>query len=107
LIARGDIDRLTRDLDFFGPSSQEVDRLVPEAERALREAGLSVHRVREGSGFYRLEVEDGGEATEVDFGADFRLLPIDRWRTVALDLTLDRLHQINEVDRGEDMGLGI
>jgi Nucleotidyl transferase AbiEii toxin, Type IV TA system len=198
LIARGDVDRLTRDLDFFGPSSQEVDRLVPEVERALREAGLSVRRVREGSGFYRLEVDDGGEATEVDFGADFRLLPIehgpygrtlsgrelainkvlavfgraeardfvdlsvleprygledlfrgaldkdpgfdppvfremlvrykrlsrdefeisdegferlvrtiDRWQTVALDLTLDRLHQNKEVDRGEDMGLGI
>jgi len=78
LIARGDIDRLTRDLDFFGPSAVEVDQIIPIVERALREAGLSVHRVREGSGFYRFEVSQAGDVTEVDFGADFRLLPIEQ-----------------------------
>jgi hypothetical protein len=78
LIARGDVDRLTRDLDFFGPSAAEVDLLVPLVERAFREAGLSVQRVREGSGFYRLEVSQGGDVTEVDFGADFRLLPMEQ-----------------------------
>lgn len=33
LIARGDVDRLTRDLDFFGPSTTEVDQLIPIVER--------------------------------------------------------------------------
>jgi predicted nucleotidyltransferase component of viral defense system len=78
LIARGDVDRLTRDLDFFGPSTAEVDQVVPVVEKALMHAGLSVQRVREGSGFYRLEVSHAGDVTEVDFGADFRLLPIEQ-----------------------------
>lgn len=78
LIARGDIDRLTRDLDFFGPSAVEVDQIIPIVERALTDAGLSVHRIRESSGFYRLEVSKAGDVTEVDFGADFRLLPIEQ-----------------------------
>jgi hypothetical protein len=78
LIARGDIDRLTRDLDFFGPSAVQVDRIVPVAEEAFKEAGFSVKRVREGSGFYRLEVSHDGDVTEVDFGADFRLLPMEQ-----------------------------
>ena len=34
--------------------------------------------IREGSGFYRLEVSQGDDVTEVDFGADFRLLPIEQ-----------------------------
>ncbi len=69
---------MTRDLDFFGPSAVEVDQIVPIVERALTDAGLSVHRIREGSGFYRLEVSQAGDVTEVDFGADFRLLPIEQ-----------------------------
>lgn len=47
-------------------------------KRALRDAGLSVRRVREGSGFYRLEVRQADDVTEVDFGSDFRLLPIEQ-----------------------------
>jgi Nucleotidyl transferase AbiEii toxin, Type IV TA system len=78
LIARGDIDRLTRDLDFFGPSAADVNRVVPVVERALGDAGLSVRRVRESPGFYRLEVMQADEVTEVDFGSDFRLLPIEQ-----------------------------
>ncbi len=78
LIARGDVDRLTRDLDFFGPSAVEVDQIIPIVERALTDAGLSVHRIRESSGFYRPEVSQAGDVTEVDFGADFRLLPIEQ-----------------------------
>jgi len=37
---------------------------------------LEVHRVREGLGFVRLEVQRGGEATEVDIAADARLFPL-------------------------------
>jgi hypothetical protein len=47
LILRRDIDRRTRDLDFFGLDSSDVQRLLPEAEGALEAAGYQVHRVRE------------------------------------------------------------
>lgn len=40
LIVRGDVDRGTRDLDFFGLNAAAVDRLAPAAERALRRAGF-------------------------------------------------------------------
>jgi hypothetical protein len=40
LIARGDVERRTRDLDFFGLTVDAVDRLLPVAERALVAAGL-------------------------------------------------------------------
>jgi hypothetical protein len=39
LILRRDIDRLTRDLDFFGLDSSDVQRLLPEAEDELTAAG--------------------------------------------------------------------
>lgn len=78
LIARGDVERQTRDLDFFGPAASDVDRLVPAAERALMDAGMDVRRIREGAGFVRLEVRGGGEVTEIDLAADARLMPIER-----------------------------
>ncbi len=78
LIVRGDVDRQTRDLDFFGPDAAGVDRLVPFVENALQEAGMNVRRVREGKGFFRLEVREHDEVTEVDLGADARLLPVER-----------------------------
>jgi hypothetical protein len=78
LIVRGDVDRQTRDLDFFGPDAAGVDRLVPFVEHALQEAGMNVRRVREGKGFFRLEVREHDEVTEVDLGADARLLPVER-----------------------------
>lgn len=57
LIARGDVERRTRDLDFFGLSGDAVDRLVPAVARALREAGLVVHHIQENPGFARLMIE--------------------------------------------------
>jgi hypothetical protein len=77
LIVLGLIDRQTRDLDFFGPSGTAVDRLVPVAEQALREAGLDVQRVVSGIGFARLVVEGGGDQTEVDLASDARLFPAE------------------------------
>ena len=41
LIARGDVQRQTRDLDFFGLSGDAVDRLAPAVRRALGDAGSS------------------------------------------------------------------
>ncbi len=78
LIVRGDIDRKTRDLDFFGLSAAAVDRLVPVAELALREAGLRVTRVQEGPGFARFVIEDEDDRTELDLASDARLFPADR-----------------------------
>jgi len=57
LIVRGDIDRRTRDRDFFGLSAAAVDRLVPVAEQALRDANLQVRRVQECPGFARFVIE--------------------------------------------------
>jgi hypothetical protein len=77
LIVRGDIDRRTRDLDFFGLTSSDVDRLLPAAEAALESAGFDVHRVREGTGFVRLVVERHGETVEVDLAADARMFSLE------------------------------
>ncbi|HVC24446.1 MAG TPA: nucleotidyl transferase AbiEii/AbiGii toxin family protein, partial [Acidimicrobiales bacterium] len=77
LIVRGDVDRRTRDLDFFGPSAVAVDRLVPAAEQALLDDGLRVRREIDHSGFARLLVDDGEDRTEVDLGSDARLFPVE------------------------------
>jgi Nucleotidyl transferase AbiEii toxin, Type IV TA system len=77
LIARGEVQRTTRDLDFFGLTSGAVDRLVPAVEQALREAGLAVHPVQVNPGFARLLVESGDDRTELDLAADARLFPAE------------------------------
>lgn len=71
------VDRATRDLDFFGPSATEVDRLVPAVESALRAAGFEVRRERAVHGFARLTVVDRHDVTEVDLAADARIRPVD------------------------------
>jgi len=75
LIARGDVERHTRDLDFFGLDPSAVDRLAPAVERALQAAGLTVRRIQDGPGFARLIVESEEDRTELDLGADARLFP--------------------------------
>lgn len=77
LIARGDIDRGTQDLDFFGLHQSDVQRLLPAAEKALEASGFEVRRVLEGPGFVRLVVQRGAEVTEVDLAADARLFPLE------------------------------
>ncbi len=64
LIARGDVQRQTSDLDFFGLTPAAVDLLVPAVDRALREEGLVVRHVQENPGFARLIVESGDDRTE-------------------------------------------
>jgi Nucleotidyl transferase AbiEii toxin, Type IV TA system len=80
LIMREQIERGTRDLDFFGLSAAAVDRLAPAAEQALRRAGFDVERVLSGAGFARLVVQGFGEQTEVDLAADARLFPAELGR---------------------------
>lgn len=77
LIARGDVQRQTRDLDFFGLTSDAVDKLLPAAERALGHAGLVVERVQVNPGFARLIVASGDDRTELDLASDARLFPAE------------------------------
>lgn len=77
LIARGEIQRQTRDLDFFGLEANAVDRLLPLVEHALQAAGLTVRRIHVSTGFARLIVESGEERTELDLGTDARLFPAE------------------------------
>jgi hypothetical protein len=95
LILRGDVHRETRDLDFFGLTPEAVDRLVPAAEQALRRAGLTVHLVQQNPGFARFVVEGEGDRTELDLGADARLLPAEPGRPAPLlsgeELAVDKL----------------
>ncbi len=80
LIVRGDVRRRTRDLDFFGLTTEAVDRLVPAVDRALQDAGLVVHHVQGNPGFARLIVESADDRTELDLGADARLFPAEPGR---------------------------
>jgi hypothetical protein len=95
LIARGDIHRQTRDLDFFGLTPDAVDRLVPVVDRALQEAGLVVHHIQENPGFARLIVESGDDRTELDLGADARLFPAEPGRPAPMlsgeELAVDKV----------------
>ncbi|MGH9137757.1 MAG: hypothetical protein ACRD0G_12015 [Acidimicrobiales bacterium] len=75
LVARGDFDRTTRDLDYFARSAAHVPRLHAAFERALRAARLDITTVRASGGFVRLVVTDGAETTDVDLAHDYRLLP--------------------------------
>jgi hypothetical protein len=71
------VDRSTKDLDFFGPSADDVHRLLEAPEPALANAGLTVHRERVGPSFVRLTVMGDDDATEVDLAADARMRPVD------------------------------
>jgi hypothetical protein len=75
LIFQGLVDRRTRDLDFFTVDTAAVNRVGPEVEIALRSKGMDVVRRVDAPGFVRLEVSEGGEICEVDFGSDARLRP--------------------------------
>lgn len=77
LIARGDSQRQTQDLDFFGLTPEDVDRLVPAVDRALQAAGFIVRHVQDSPGFARLIVESEDDSTELDLGADARLFPAE------------------------------
>jgi hypothetical protein len=60
------VDRSTKDLDFFGPSADDVQSLLATLEPALTDAGLAVRRERVTPSFVRLTVTADDDATEVD-----------------------------------------
>lgn len=78
MIARGLVDRTTRDVDFFTTSADAVNGLHGAVQRALTHAGYQVRTVRAVSGFVRLEVSHRGETCEVDLAHDARLRPTER-----------------------------
>lgn len=67
-------DRETRDLDFFSDSPEEVDRLLPSAEKA-HDNSLVVERLRVAEGFAQLSVASGSDQTTVDLAWDPRSFP--------------------------------
>jgi hypothetical protein len=71
------VDRSTKDLDFFGPSADDVHSLLEALEPALANAGLTVHRERITPSFVRLTVTADNDATEVDLAADARMRPAE------------------------------
>lgn len=75
LVARGDVDRTTRDLDFFAIEPGDVDRLVPPLRAALETAGLTVDERQVVPGFARITVTGNDESTVIDLASDARLLP--------------------------------
>lgn len=77
MVVAGVVDRSTRDLDFFGPSGDDVQRLAAAVEQALTDAGAQIRRERETHTFVRFSITDGEEATELDLAADARIRPAD------------------------------
>ncbi|MGH8991181.1 MAG: nucleotidyl transferase AbiEii/AbiGii toxin family protein [Acidimicrobiia bacterium] len=80
LIVRGDVDRETRDLDFFATTPAAVNRLLPRFEEALEEAGMAVEHQQVSHGFVRLEVSASGDQTTVDLCYDSRIRPAESSR---------------------------
>ena len=76
LIASGLVDRGTRDLDFFGSSSEVLVERLPVITTALRGEGFDVEVRRSTETFARIVVRGLGYESEVDFGLDSRLFPI-------------------------------
>lgn len=75
LIVQGVVDRPTRDLDYFGTSQDEVDRLADALESCLVAQGFTVERLLSSPGFARLRVSTPQDSTTVDLGWDARLFP--------------------------------
>jgi len=78
LVVAGVIDRSTRDLDFVGPSADDVHGLGLAVERALTAAGLQIRQQRETPTFVRFSIVDGADSTELDIAADARIRPPNR-----------------------------
>jgi hypothetical protein len=68
LIVRGDVDRGTRDLDFFGLTIESVDRLAPAVERAF-DACRNGDRLEGSCAWSPRNCEDAGQPSRsVDLG---------------------------------------
>jgi hypothetical protein len=77
LVLANVVERETRDLDFFGATADDVDRLLPAVRSALTADGLDVRVDRAHHGFVRLTVVGGEESMELDLAADARIRPAE------------------------------
>jgi hypothetical protein len=78
LISRGLVNRRTNDLDFFGSSSSDLAKLFPNVVASLESEGFEVEIRMNSAQFVRLVVRGLESETEVDFGLDARLFPMER-----------------------------
>jgi predicted nucleotidyltransferase component of viral defense system len=78
LISQGLVDRRTNDLDFFGSSESALAEKFPMVVSALQREGLEVDIRRSSPRFARIVVRGLESETEVDFGLDSRLFPLEQ-----------------------------
>ncbi|MBA2529732.1 MAG: nucleotidyl transferase AbiEii/AbiGii toxin family protein, partial [Euzebyales bacterium] len=79
LIARGIVDRVTEDLDYFtDETSEAVSGLADAVEGAAAAEGLEVQVTQSGHGFVRLEIRAGRELCQVDLAHDARIRQQER-----------------------------
>ncbi len=79
LIARGIVDRVTEDLDYFTDETAEaVTGLADAVERVATAQGFKVRALRSGHGFVRFEVRDGQDFCLVDLARDARIRQQER-----------------------------
>lgn len=74
LIVSGVVDRVTKDLDYFTPYPNPVDRMADAARSALEDAGLEVATIRSGDTYTQLVVSSGADSTNIDLASDYRLM---------------------------------
>lgn len=74
LIVSGVVDRVTKDLDYFTPYPNPVDRMADAARSALEDAGLEVSTIRSGDTYTQLVVSSGADSTNIDLASDYRLM---------------------------------
>ena len=78
LISQGLVERRTNDLDFFGSSEEALAQRFPEVVSSLRREGFEVEIRRFTPQFARIVVRGSDSETEVDFGLDGRLFPLEQ-----------------------------
>jgi len=76
LISQGLVDRLTRDLDYFGAPGFALSDFASQIIGALVEDGLEVEVKRQAATFYRLAIKSADDETELDLAIDARLFPL-------------------------------
>jgi len=78
LISQGLVERRTNDLDFFGSSEQTLAERFPDVVSSLQRGGFEVEVRRSTRQFARIVVRGLDSETEVDFGLDSRLFPLEQ-----------------------------
>ncbi len=76
LISQGFVNRLTRDLDYFGAPGFALSDFAPQIISALIEDGFEVDVKRQATTFYRLAIKRADDETELDLAIDARQFPL-------------------------------